>query len=163
MNLFLRLLRDEAGLVLPAEAIVLGTLGIVGATVGLTAVARSMNDELAESACAIRSIDQSFQIEGDSRCGACIAGSTFVQQPVEKSVKQLRDQYEKDKAEEEKKLKDAEKKQAEKLAEPKKEGPAPRKAPHNKKRKKNKQPKLQDDDVDIKADEQPDASEPLSI
>lgn len=168
MNIFLRLLRDEAGLVLSAEAMVIGTLGVVGATAGLVAVSRSTNDELADTAFAIRSIDQSFQIEGDSRCGACIAGSKFTQQPVEESLKELLTQYEKDKAEEQKKLESAEKKQAanaheDKLDPPKKDEPTPKKSPKARKHKKNKQPKSQKQDIERQPDEAQEADMPLSI
>ncbi len=162
MNLFLRLLRDEAGLVLPAEAIVLGTVGVVGAAAGLTAVARSMDDELAESAFAIRSIDQSFQIEGDWRCGACIAGSKFTQQPVEESIKKLREQFESDKAREEKKLKESEQKQAAQSAD-KKDEPEPPKAKKGKKHKPNKKPKNQEKDIEFNTEEEHSAGDPLSI
>ena len=168
MNLFLRLLRDEAGFVLSAEAMVIGTVGVVGAAAGLATVSRSMNDELAESAFAIRSIDQSFQIEGDSRCGACIAGSKFTQRPVEESLKELRDQYEKDKAAEQKKLEAAKKKQAEqdsaeKLTAPQKDEPAPKKSPKARKPKKNNKPKPQSEDFEIKSEETPDTDMPQSI
>lgn len=168
MNMFLRLLRDEAGLVLSAEAMVIGTVGVVGATAGLVAVSRTTNDELADTAFAIRSIDQSFQIEGDSRCGAYIAGSKFTQQPVEESLKVLREQFEKDKAAEQKKLESAEKKQAEneaaeKLDTPKKDEPAPKKSPKARKHKKNKQPKPRNEDFEIKSEEPQDTDVPPSL
>lgn len=168
MNLFLRLFRDEAGFVLSAEAMVIGTVGVVGAAAGLAAVSHSTNDELAESAFAIRSIDQSFQIEGDSRCGAYIAGSKFTQRPVEESLKELREQYEKDKAAEQKKLDAAKKKQAEqetaeKLTAPQKDQPAPKKSPKARKPKKNHKPKPQNEDFEIKSEETSEADMPLSI
>ena len=46
MNIFTRFLQDERGFVLSAEAVLLGTVGVIGATVGLGAVAESVNDEL---------------------------------------------------------------------------------------------------------------------
>lgn len=173
MNMFLCLLRDEAGLVLSAEAVVIGTVGVVGAAAGLAAVSRSTNDELAETAFAIRSIDQSFRIEGDSRCGACIAGSQFTQPPVEESLNELREQYAKDQAAEQKRLETTENKQAakkqaenesaEKLDPPKKEDPAPKKSPKTRKHKKNKRPKPQNEDVEIKSNEPQDSEIPLNI
>jgi hypothetical protein len=89
MNIFTRFLRDEHGFVLSAESVLLGTVGVVGATVGLGAVAESVNDELTDVAMAVRSLDQSYKVEGRSRCGAWVAGSQFTQTPVEQSLKEL--------------------------------------------------------------------------
>lgn len=89
MNIFTRFLQDERGFVLSAEAVLLGTVGVIGATVGLGAVAESVNDELTEVAMAFRSLDQSYKVEGSSRCGAWVAGSQFTQTPVEQSLKEL--------------------------------------------------------------------------
>ncbi len=89
MSLFMQLLRDEQGFVLSAESVLLGTVGVIGATVGLSAVAKSVNDELTEVAMAFRSLDQSYHFEGASGCVACTAGSCYVQPPVEESLKQL--------------------------------------------------------------------------
>lgn len=89
MNLFMQLLRDEHGFVLSAEMALLGTVGVIGATVGISAVAKSVNAELTDVAMAFRSLDQSFHFEGASGCGACTAGSCYTQPPVEESLKQL--------------------------------------------------------------------------
>jgi hypothetical protein len=89
MNLFTQLLRDEHGFVLSAEMALLGTVGVIGSAVGLSAVAKSVNDELTDVAMAFRSLDQSYQIAGASGCGACTAGSCYVQPPVEESLKAL--------------------------------------------------------------------------
>lgn len=89
MNIFTRFLRDEHGFVLSAESVLLGTVGVIGATVGLGAVAESVNDELTDVAMAVRSLDQSYKVEGRSRCGAWVAGSQFTQTPVEQSLKEL--------------------------------------------------------------------------
>ncbi len=89
MNLFTQLLRDEYGFVLSAEMALLGTVGVIGAAVGMSAVAKSVNDELTEVAMAFRSLDQSYQIAGASGCGACTAGSCYTQPPVEESLRKL--------------------------------------------------------------------------
>ena len=89
MNLFTQLLRDEHGFVLSAEMALLGTVGVIGAAVGMSAVAKSVNDELTEVAMAFRSLDQSYQIAGASGCGACTAGSCYTQPPVEESLMKL--------------------------------------------------------------------------
>ncbi len=66
MNIFTRFLQDERGFVLSAESVLLGTVGVIGASVGLGAVAESVNDELTEVAMAFRSLDQSYKVEGSS-------------------------------------------------------------------------------------------------
>ncbi len=100
MNLFTQLLRDEYGFVLSAEMALLGTVGVIGATVGLSAVARSVNEELTDVAMAFRSLDQSYCFEGRSGCGSYTAGSSFRQVPVERSLRELREEVERAKARE---------------------------------------------------------------
>lgn len=100
MNLFMQLLRDEHGFVLSAEMALLGTVGVIGATVGLSAVAQSVNDELTDVAMAFRSLDQSYCFEGASGCGSYTAGSSYKQAPVEQSLRELREEIEKAKAHE---------------------------------------------------------------
>ncbi len=89
MNLFAQLWRDEAGVLLSAEAVVVGTIAVVGLTTGLTVVAKSVNQELQDVAFAIRSLDQSYSIPAIEGCGARTAGSSFTQEPVKKSLAEL--------------------------------------------------------------------------
>ena len=89
MNLFAQLWRDEAGVLLSAEAVVVGTIADVGLTTDLTVVAKSVNEELQEVAFAIRSLDQSYSIPAIEGCGARTAGSSFTQEPVKKSLAEL--------------------------------------------------------------------------
>ena len=89
MNLFAKLWRDEAGVLLSAEAVVVGTIAVVGLTTGLTVVAKSVNEELQDVAFAIRSLDQSYSIPAIEGCGARTAGSSFTQEPVKKSLDEL--------------------------------------------------------------------------
>ena len=89
MNLFAKLWRDEAGVLLSAEAVVVGTVAVVGLTTGLTVVAKSVNEELQDVAFAIRSLDQSYSIPAIEGCGAKTAGSSFQQEPVKKSLAEL--------------------------------------------------------------------------
>lgn len=84
-----RLWLDESGFVLSSEAVLVGTVGILGATVGLSAISQSVNDELTELAFAIRSLDQSYSFEGTKGCGAWTAGSQFIQRDVEESIEDL--------------------------------------------------------------------------
>ena len=90
MLLFSKLWCDEAGVLLSAEAVVVGTVAVVGLTTGLTVVAKSVNEELQDVAFAIRSLDQSYSIPAQDGCEAHTAGSTFTQEPVEKSLDELR-------------------------------------------------------------------------
>ena len=89
MNLFAKLWRDEVGVLSSAEAVVVGTVAVVGLTTGLTVVAKSVNEELQDVAYAIRSLDQSYSIPAIEGCGARTAGSSFQQEPVKKSLAEL--------------------------------------------------------------------------
>lgn len=86
---------DEAGVILSAEAVVLGTVGVVGMTAGLSVVSEAVNGELKDFSFAIRSLDQSYSIPAQRSCGAYTAGASFTQQPVEKSLAILCESYEK--------------------------------------------------------------------
>ncbi|MEO2034468.1 MAG: hypothetical protein ABGZ35_20530 [Planctomycetaceae bacterium] len=90
MRLLKELWNDEAGVLLSAEAAIVGTVAAVGVGAGLNVVASSVNEELEEVAFAIRSIDQSYSIPARKGCGAWTAGSEFKQQPVEQSIKELK-------------------------------------------------------------------------
>ena len=100
MNLFAKLWRDEAGVLLSAEAVVVGTVAVVGLTTGLTVVAKSVNEELQDVAFAIRSLDQSYSIPAIEGCGARTAGSSFTQEPVKESLAELTAVIEKSEKEE---------------------------------------------------------------
>lgn len=82
MNLLKNFWHDEAGLVMSAELVMLGTVGVIGATVGLSAAATSVNDEMVELSHAIRSLDQSYHVEGHQSCRAWTASSSYRQQDV---------------------------------------------------------------------------------
>jgi len=83
MTLLKKFWSDEAGLVMSAELVVLGTVGVLGATVGLSAASTAINDELVEFSHAIRSLDQSYHVEGHQSCRAWTASSSYRQQDVE--------------------------------------------------------------------------------
>lgn len=86
MRILRELWNDEAGVILSAEAVVLGTVGVVGLTTGLSMVSKSVNSELQDLAFAMRSLDQSYEIPAQRGCGASTAGSCFRQEPVEESL-----------------------------------------------------------------------------
>ena len=94
MNLLNNFWRDEAGLVMSAELVMLGTVGILGATVGLSAASTAINDEMVEFSHAIRSLDQSYHIEGHQSCRAWSASSSYRQQDVAASIAYLCGQIE---------------------------------------------------------------------
>ena len=89
MKLLRTLWNDECGAILSAELVMVGTLGVVGMTVGLATVSDAVNGELTEFAMAIRSLDQSYCVEGQSSRRAWTAGSSFIQQDVEESLAEL--------------------------------------------------------------------------
>jgi hypothetical protein len=90
MSLLNQLLRDESGSILSAEAVILGTVGVAGAGIGLTAIGKSMRAETQEVAYALRSLDQSYGFDGQQSEHAWSAGSRYVQPPVKKSRRELR-------------------------------------------------------------------------
>jgi hypothetical protein len=89
MLLINKLWRDEAGIVLSAEAVLIGTVGVLGTVVGLSTVSHAVDAELKEVGMAIRSLDQSYGFCGHRGCGAWTAGSSFVQQDVECALADL--------------------------------------------------------------------------
>ncbi len=91
MNMLKELWRDTTGVVLSSELVLLGTLGVVGTTVGLHMAASAVNEELKEVAYAIRSLDQSYAYTGFSSCNAMTVGSSYTQRPVADSLKELCD------------------------------------------------------------------------
>lgn len=80
---------DERGAVLSAEAVMLGTVGVLGATAGANMVADSVNSEMQDFAYAIRHLDQSYCYSGFSSPHACVAGSSFEQEDIAVSIQEL--------------------------------------------------------------------------
>ena len=87
--------RDEAGLVMSAEAVTIATLGVIGASVGMKAAATALNEELKEVAFAVRSLDQSYSFNGYCSGTASVAGSCYQQQDVAASLAELQVEIEK--------------------------------------------------------------------
>ncbi|MBL8819460.1 MAG: hypothetical protein JNL58_25735 [Planctomyces sp.] len=145
MRVLKSLWTDEVGVILSAEAVVVGTVAVVGLTAGMSVVATSVNEELKDVGFAIRSLDQSYEIPGQQGCGAMTAGSSFKQEPVKESLKELSSVY-----------RDAEKKekaQAERLEQQLKE----RRKEEAKKKEQAREKDERDDDDD---DEKEESSEP---
>ncbi len=80
---------DEAGSILTAELVLLGTMGVVGATVGLRMMSDSVNEEMKELSHSIRHLDQSYEVKGFTGCRATTAGSKYQQEDVKKSIARL--------------------------------------------------------------------------
>lgn len=89
MQALKELWQDELGLILSAEAVTVGTLGVLGAVVGLNMASTAVDEELKDFAYAIRSLDQSFGYAGRQSCQAWSAGSSFRQQDVQVSLNDL--------------------------------------------------------------------------
>ena len=85
-----RFWRDESGVVVSAELAMVATLGVVGATVGIDTLSKSVNEELSDVAFAIRSFDQSFSVKKRESAGAQVAASRFEQLDVKTAHEQLR-------------------------------------------------------------------------
>ena len=89
MTVWQQLWADEAGAVLTAEAVMVGSVAVIGSVVGLSAASSAVNAEMTEMASAIRSLDQSYLIQGRKSCGAWTAGSYYIQPRVEQSLQEL--------------------------------------------------------------------------
>lgn len=110
--LFKKLWADEVGALASLETVMLGTVGVLAMSVGLSRVSEAINAELTEMAMAVRSFDQSFSTTGynssmtiqtgsSADCnlalstvngGAFKAASGFVQQPPNLNVQQVSNQ-----------------------------------------------------------------------
>lgn len=112
---------DEAGYVMSAELVLLGTVVTIGSVVGMKAVSHATNGELTDVAFALRSLDQSFEIEGASNCEAATAGSHFKQMPVIEAHAELREVIEVEEAKAEKRMQELEKHQEKMLQQLKQE------------------------------------------
>lgn len=70
-GLLQRLCRDECGLILSAELVVILTFGVVGMIVGLHSLAGAINCEFRDVANAFSSVRQSYGYSGFSAQGSC--------------------------------------------------------------------------------------------
>jgi len=64
MNVFKKLWTDEAGVIMSAETVMLGTMGVLAVTAGVGTMTTAVNGELNEMGMAFRSFDQSFSVPG---------------------------------------------------------------------------------------------------
>lgn len=89
MNVVKQLWNDDRGAVLSAEVVTVGTVAVLGAVAGLSTASNAIDGELKEFSYAIRSLDQSYSINGHRSCGAWTAGSCFTQRDVQESIQAL--------------------------------------------------------------------------
>ncbi len=66
MRLLKKLWRDEVGLVVSAETMMVGTLGVIGAVAGIATATSSVNEEMSQLSQAFRGFNQSFSVTGTS-------------------------------------------------------------------------------------------------
>ena len=90
MNLVRRFWSDEDGVILSMETVLLGTIGVLGLTTGLSFLASAVNAELEDLGSAIRGVDQSFAVEGGQNCAGSKAGSSYQQMSVQETLLDLR-------------------------------------------------------------------------
>lgn len=90
MSLWREFWKDESGAVVSTELVAVGTVAVVGGTVGLNQVRTSLNGELQEMAFSVRSLNQSYAVAGQASCRAWTAGSCYVQPDAEQSIAELR-------------------------------------------------------------------------
>lgn len=64
MKILKRLWADEVGVVMSAETVMLGTMGVLAMTAGVGTMATAVNGELGDMSKAFRSFDQSFSAPG---------------------------------------------------------------------------------------------------
>jgi hypothetical protein len=89
MSMWNEFWQDEGGALLSAELVAVGTVAVVGTTVGLSTLSKSVNSELTELAVAVRSLNQSYSVPGHASCRAWTAGSSYTQRDVKESVHDL--------------------------------------------------------------------------
>ncbi len=89
MKWFMDLWNDDRGAILSAEVVTVGTIAVLGTITGLSVAANAVDGEMKDFAYALRSLDQSYAINGHRSCGAYTAGSCFTQRDVEESIQDL--------------------------------------------------------------------------
>lgn len=78
MKVLTQLCRDEAGFIVSAELVLIGTILVLGMIVGLATVRDQVVQELGDFALAIGQINQSYSFSGITGHSSSVAGSQFV-------------------------------------------------------------------------------------
>lgn len=72
-----QLIQDEAGFIVSAELILIGTIAVLAMVVGLSEVSININNELHDVASAFGAMNQSFRANGMNGHGGSSSGSNF--------------------------------------------------------------------------------------
>ncbi len=78
-NLVTALWQDECGMIISAELVLVGTLGVLGMVAGISHVRGAVVEEYKDLGDSLRSINQSYSYSGFSGCKAFTAGSAFLE------------------------------------------------------------------------------------
>ena len=78
MTMLKKLWADEAGVVISAELVLIGTLLVIGLIVGLTTLRDHVVQELADIAGAIGELDQSYSFSAITGHQSATAGTQFI-------------------------------------------------------------------------------------
>ena len=77
--MFKQLWNDESGGIISSELVLVGTIMVIGTTVGLSAVRDAVLSEMGDLADAVGVLDQSYTIPGvETQWGAKTEGTVFV-------------------------------------------------------------------------------------
>ena len=76
-TLVCKLWNDEAGFVVSAELVLIGTIAVLAMIVGLSEIAYGVSQELEDTASAFGAVNQSFRYTGLSGHAGSSAGSAF--------------------------------------------------------------------------------------
>jgi hypothetical protein len=89
MSLWREFWADEHGALISAELAAVGTVAVVATTAGLSAVSKSLTEEMKEVAVSVRSLNQSYSFAGHTGCRAWTAGSSYIQPDANQSIQDL--------------------------------------------------------------------------
>lgn len=85
-NIINQLLADEAGFVLSAELVLVGTISVIGLVAGMSQVRGALLEEYDDIAESLSSLDQSYQYSGFRGCKSMTAGSAYFEDGREVEV-----------------------------------------------------------------------------
>ena len=77
-NLLTNLWKEEAGLVVSAELVLISTIAVLAMVVGLSEVAYGISQELEDTATAFGAVNQTFRYTGLTGHSGSSSGSSFV-------------------------------------------------------------------------------------
>jgi len=76
-NIATQLWNDEAGFIISAELVLVGTILVLGMVVGLSELSHGVNQELEDVASAFGSVNQTYEFSGLEGHKGWMAGSAF--------------------------------------------------------------------------------------